>query len=351
MLRLHRRPGRGTRRELLCGVGTVASLGTVGCTVLGPRKPVYRLTAQPLGASLARAFLLQWSSIPPADRPLVTRLVTDGRLPTTGFTVIGGLTTDPRYLEHEGSYYEIVVARTGTVTRERWILWFDLIEGDPPPDAAVFTSSLGRGEGTNLAERYGLAEADVQTVEDAVGQLPTEFELRDLEDAPPGHRGHVFVRRTPEDTALLPEPPFTHVAFDRGDATRYARAVTEQSPVELQTYSHTATPVAEGYDAYATAVRDAHLTTRFDRPARSPAAQEILEAIDPRVGTPGTRDGQPLDPDAGYAERPPLSDAFQAVLARLGLADLAPQGDGVTTSEPVYYADQDAYFAAQLTIR
>lgn len=327
-----------SRREVLRAVGSATSLGLAGCFSGGSNTVRYQLSAHNVPGSLADAF--RWEPRGPfaaADRELMGRLIDDGSLTTEGFALYP-LDWDGRYVERNGTYYETAVERTGEVTRERWILWFDLIEGDPPADAEVFTSSLGTGEPTDLAAAYGLSERDVRVVEDAAGQIPREgFDFQDPEDDPPGRRGHVFLRRGPDQTALLPDPPFTHVAFETDDRTWYARVVTERATVALRRYEHTATAVAESTAEYVEHLRDRYLEAAFDRRRLPDAQRDILDTITAGGGR--------------YEERQPRSDALTAVLTRLGLAGVeTPESKGVEISDEVYFSYHDGYYTAELQI-
>lgn len=328
-----------SRRGLLHAVGSGAGLAIAGCLSGGPTTPRYQLSARNVPGSLTDAF--RWrprGRFPEADQELMNRLVTEGSLTTAGFALYPSGRDEQRYVERDGTYYEVSIERTGTVERERWILWFDILDGEPPADAEVFTSSLGTGDPTDLRAAYGLAELDVRVVEDAAGQIPREgFDFHDPESDPPGRRGHVFLRRDAAGTDLLPEPPFTHVAFETGDGTRYARAVTERVTVELQLYEHGVVEVADSTDEYADSVREKHLAATFDRRQLPGEQREILDAITAGGGR--------------YEERPPQSDAMGTVLDRLGLADVGtPQPNGVEFSDDVYFRYRESYFSAQLQV-
>jgi hypothetical protein len=320
---------------MLAALASAASTGAVGC--LGSDStPRYRLSAGNVPGTLAERF--RWQPREPrrgADGALLDRLLEEGRLTTAGFLLLD--TETPRYVERDGSYYEVTAERTGTVEREHWIFWFDLIEGEVPADAEVFTSSLATGGGTDLGERYGLTERDQRVVEDAAGEIVREFDLHDPEADPPGRRGHVFLRRGESETDLLPQPPFTHVAFERNDGRRYARAMTERAAVELQRYTYRSERVADSAEAYAGYVRDRHLGATFERSSLPASQREILDAI--------TRGG------GRYEERAPLSRAMQTILKRLGLGAVeTPEPKRVSFSEDVYFRYRDGYFAAQLEI-
>lgn len=266
----------------------------------------------------------------------MNRLITEGSLTTTGYAVLGR--DDARFVERDGTFYEVSIRRSGTAQRDRWVLWFDLIDGEPPSDAEVYESSLGVGGGTDLSTAYNLSELDVRAAEDAAGDVYQEGPpLEDLDDVPPGRRGHVFVHREAADSGLLPEPPFTHVAFDTGDGKRYARAIAERAEVELQQYDYTATRVADSDTEYANYVQETVQEASFERASLSSAKREILDTVTAGGGR--------------YNEELPLSEALESILARLGLAGMTTPEDGtVAFSDDVYFQYRDSYSQAQLEI-
>ena len=325
-----------SRRNLLRAVGA-AGLAIAGCLSGGADGTRYQLSARNVPRSLADAFRWQpRGRFLEADRKLMDRLVAEESLTTAGLALHPPGPDEQRYVERDGTYYGISIERTGTVERERWILWFDLLDGEPPADAEVYTSSLGTGEPTDLGAAYGLSELDVRIVEDAAGQIPREFDFHDPEDDPPGSRGHVFLRRAADETDLLPDPPFTHVAFETNDGTRYARVVTERATVELQQYEHEAERVADSADEYAEYVRGKYLRATFDRRQLPDEQREILDAITAGGGS--------------YEEHPPLSDAMGTVLDRLGLTNVEPPQSGVEFSDDAYFRYRESYFSAQLQV-
>lgn len=328
-----------TRRQLLRAAGSAASLGLAGCLDDGASGSRFELTARGVNGRLTDR--LRWRARPPfaaADRRLLDRLIAEGSLTTLGFAVVPPAWERPRYVERDGTYYAVTVKRTGTVERERWILWFDLLEGrTPPAGAEVYTSSLGTGEPTDLESAYGLSDLDVRAVEAAEGELAREGSFHDPEGDPPGRRGHVFLRRDAEETALLPEPPFTHVAFETSDGTRYGRAVAERATVELRRFEYAVRAVADSPAGFADHVREQHLRATFERETLPRAQRELLDAV--------TGGRQP------HVERPPLSEAFVAVLSRLGLRDLAtPEPGRVAISDEPYFRYDGALHTAQLQV-
>jgi hypothetical protein len=333
-------PPSASRRTLLTTVGGVAVVGLGGCLDAADGtadRHRYRLSARPLGPRLVGRF--RWKPDGPDADP-DDRLV--GRIVATDSVTVAGVRLPERgaenvsYVEREGTYYELRHDEIGPVTRERWLLWFDRIDSAPPADAETFTSSLGLGDRTPLETTYGLSAFDVHAVESAAGRMAPEHVFVDLEDEPPGRRGYLFLRRSAEETDLVPDPPFSHVAFESGDGTVYARAVVERVPVELRQYRYTATPVAETTAAFDAYLREEYLTTTFDGSSLSEPRRAVLS---------GARSGR------GYEETTPLSEAYTAVLESLGVADTAePAPRRVEFSDEVLFAYDDDYYEAQLEI-
>lgn len=327
-----------TRRAVLRAGAAACSLplSTAGCLRLSASddSPRYRLSARRVGPSLAPRFDWNVADADAFARDLAARVVDRGEVATDGFSLDGVGTSEPRYVERDGTYYEVAVAEAGTVTRTRWLLWFDRVDADPPAEAEVYTSSLGLGDPTRLDAAYGLSESDVRAVEDAEGRVATGSEFLDLADRPPERRGHLFVRRSADGTDLVPDPPFDYAAFETGDGTVYARAVAEEASVDLTRYVHTATPVAESADAYERHLRETHLRAAFDD---APDAQRpVLDAAT------GGRE---------YEETAPISDGFAAVLERLGVDDTrTPEPRRVEFSADVYFAYEGSYYEGQLEI-
>ncbi|MFC6797127.1 hypothetical protein [Haladaptatus sp. DYSN1] len=271
-----------------------------------------------------------------SDRDLASRIVTEGAVTTEGFALSTTGRNVPAYLEQEGNYYEVRVRETGTVTRTRWLLWFDRIDGQPPADAETYTSSLGLGNPTPLDTTHGLSELDIHAVETAEGRMAPEYGFIDLEDEPPEHRGHLFLRRSADETDLVPAPPFTHVVFESGDGTVYARAVVEEVSVELAQYEHEATRIADSEAAYRAYLDDTYLETTFWSEDLTDEQQSLLDSAQGGLG---------------YEETVPLSTDFTDILARLGVDD-TPEPDlgRVEFSEEVYFAYDGTDYEAQLEV-
>ena len=326
-------PGR-SRRAVLAALGGASLIGLAGCA---DRQPRYRLSALSLGPSLARTFT--WTPDGPFaafDRDLASEIVARGSVATDGFRLSNTGPDNPSYVERDGTYYEIRVREAETVTRTRWLLWFDRVDTELPRFAEVYTSTLGVGDSTPLDMTYGLSELDVHAVAVAEGRMAPEYGFVELEDEPPERRGYLFLRRAPDTSALVPNPPFTHVAFESGGGAVYARAVVEQVTVSLTRFVHTATPIGESADAYRDSLHERYVAAAFDSDGLSAAQRSLLSAA--WTG-------------AGYEETVPLTDDFASVLERIGVADVAPPDPRlVAFSGDVYFKYDGTYYEAQLEI-
>ena len=331
---------RHSRRNFLATVGGISLLGGSGCitrTNATSDKPRYRLSTRSLGASLAHKFA--WEADGPfetLDQSFLSEIITQGPVTIDGVRLSDLGADNLSYVEQDGTYYEIGAAELGKVTREKWLFWFDKIDSEPSATAEIYSSGLGLGDQTPLDTTYGLSELDVHAIETAEGRMVPEYGFIDLEDEPPKHRGYLFLRRSPEETDLVPEPPFTHVAFESGDGTVYARAVVERVSVELTQFKYTATPVGDTAEAFNEYLRQDYLATTFSREELSSEQQSVLSE---------TWVGQ------GYEETAPLSDGFTAILERLGMMDTEqPEPKMVEFSDDVYFEYDGTYYEAQLEV-
>lgn len=311
------------RRAVLAAGAALGATALAGC--LDDRGPEYRLQTRNLGTSLPDALLWRAGGpFPDADRDLVRRLAAAGSLTTTGFR-LGRLGDEASYVAVDGTYHRTTVAPGDTVRRERWVLWFDLLpDGESPPDDATVVTADEATTGLD-----DLPEADRRAVRQAAGSVEAEFGPRDVADDPLGRRGHVFVRRTAEESDVLPDPPFDYLELETSDGPRHARAVAERGPVDLRQWRYTAERVAADRDGYERHVEREHLRVDFDETDLSREAREVVDAI---CG------GVVLD------ERPPLPDGYRAVLEYLGLADVSlPEGETYVQEEALFRYDGHAF--------
>lgn len=312
-----------SRRTLLRSAGAAAA-AAAGCITIssGSDETTYRLHLHPMGDSLAAA--LRWE--PPSlyaeqDRRLMDRLIEEGALATERFSLHSPAEDHPAYVGRDGTYHEIEADRGPEVERERWELWFELLDGPPGDDATVVEYEGATDE---------LSEQDEHAFESAFSL--SEWGPMDVSDDDPGSRGHVFVRPDAEDSNLLPEPPFTHVHLEWGDDEHYLRARTERVTVTLRRIDHTAEAVADSSEALEAYVVDEHVAATFD------------ENDDDDVLAIVRRNRE-------YEEEAPISDAYERVFERLGLDDVeVPEPKRVEFSEDVFFAREDGYVRSQLEI-
>lgn len=328
-----RADNRATRRTLLAGLGSVVTATLGGCSGIA------------YTASKARYDLLVFEELTPitqykrwepqstlwADhqRSLVDKLVRGNEVTTRGYTLTAiQLWGDerraaPAFVEHDGQYYELEIdSWKSPVTVDRWIFWFDSIEGTPPDDATVVD-----GRPSSLSKR------DAEVFEAA--SISAKMTLEDgtnLENAPNRVKGFVYHQYDPEDSSLVPDPPFTHVKINTPatDSPVYFEVVAEQVPVKASAYTYVATPIA----ATSTAEYKEYLEREVYEPdlsadALSSEAQRIFESAIGGV----------------YKEREPLSDAYRSLLDRLGYENLDPQGRFTSYSGPHLTYDGGYYFA------
>ena len=322
-------------------LGSASLLSVSGCitsTRESSCQSRYRLSTRALGSILTREFT--WKPNGPfdtLDQEFLTELIAQGPVTADGVRISNLGADNLSYVKHDGTHYEISATELGTVTREKWLFWFDKINSEPPADAEIYSSSLGLGDQTPLDTTYDLSELDIHVVETAEGQMAPEYGFIDLEeDRPPRHRGHLFLRRTPDETDLIPEPPFTHVAFESGNGTVYARAVVERISVELTQFKYTATPVGDTAEVVNQYLRQEYLTTSFSSEELSDEQQSLLSE---------TWVGQ------GYEETTPLSGGYTAILEQLKVMDTEqPEPKMVEFSNDVYFEYDGTYYEAQLEI-
>lgn len=325
---------RRSRRNFLATAGVAIGVGLAGCST---SEPSYRLTVVPIGDSIAPAFT--WNagdSRSSIERRLAQRITAQGEVTTEGFHLVSTEPGRPSYVRDDDAYYEITVAEGDAVTRERWLLWFDLVETQPPSTAETYTVMSSSGNEQRLDERYDLSELDVRILETTTGDVWFHGDFYDLEDRPPKERGHLFLQRSADETDLVPEPPFDYAAYELDDETRYARAVAESVTVELTQFVHSATHIGDSKAAFNSFLRDRYLETTFRDRELSSEQRSFLIRI---------TDGPP------YEETAPLSEKFATVLERLGVAGTEEPGTNrVTFSDEVYFEYDDTYYEAELKI-
>lgn len=330
-----------SRRDILATLGGASLIGVSGCitsTGGSSNQPRYQLSTRSLGPTLTRKFT--WEPDGPfesLDQEFLSEIIARGPVTADGVRLSNLGADNLSYVKQDETYYKISATELDTVTRKKWLFWFDKVDSKPPADAEIYSSSLGLGEQTPLDTTYGLSELDIHVVETAEGQMAPEHGFIDLEeDRSLRLRGYLFLRRSPDETDLVLEPPFTHVAFESGNGTVYARAVVERISVELTQFKYTATPVGETAEAFNDILRQEYLTTTFSDEELSSEQQSLLSE---------TWVGQ------GYEETTPLSNSYTSILKQLEVLDTEqPEPRMVEFSDEIYFEYEGTYYEAQLEI-
>lgn len=80
----------------------------------------YRLSMRSIGSSLPSAFAWEPDeTFERADRDLALEIIEQGKVTTEGYALQNTGPGNPSYVEHDGTYYEITVEKTGTWTVAR----------------------------------------------------------------------------------------------------------------------------------------------------------------------------------------------------------------------------------------
>lgn len=280
-----------------------AALGLGGCLGGGQT-----LTLQTTDRGLRETFLLAG-----ADRgPALTRhaaavneqLVETGAVRTAEHSADGRLThpattppsavADPRFLAADG-YYRLSVSEATTTTVDEWVVWLEPV-AEAPADArrvAAWRSELGGFDRTVLG-RAELIVANALNADES------------LADRPLGERGYVlFDPLSPDDTTLVPEPPFTHARLRRnvpgGPETQPVRLRVERGSVETTVYTTTARRVADDRERFASYLAANHLDATLTVADLPEPQREILTAA--HGETPYREEGGPSDALRGLLER------------------------------------------------
>jgi len=181
---------------------------------------------------------------------------------------------------------------------------------------------------------------DHEIVDTAVSLTTDEHGTSDNEDKPLDERGFEYIDGyNPSESALVPTPPFTHLKYASSDGPVYFKAKAEQGIIELTEYTHTISSVAESTQEYEQYLRDDVLATNFSSGSLPDGVQKIVNEL---VGDSGL-----------YHETPELSESYQTVLRRLGLADIEPPEKKPHSYEShgsVYFSYENKWYATALSI-
>lgn len=326
-----------SRRRLLAGTGVVATAALAGCPVVGGRR--YSLESRPEnGAEPTELF--EWRPASNAvhyERADAERLADELRetgsvdsveIPLVEPRGTGESGYRPAYTEHEGTHYRVRV--TGEpVTVQRWVVWMEPLDEVPAGVDPVRSPLENR------------SEFDARVLERAIDRARSSMFGGDDHAAKPAYdRGFVFFEPLdPEDSDLIPDPPFEYARvefddhFEPEEATLRLHVDTED--VETTRYTHELEAVAEDRSAFVEHLRAEHVAASFQRDELSTAERDVLASS--RALT-------------GYDEAGSLSSAFESVLAALELDSVSlPQGREVASWLRYYNYDGD-YYETELSV-
>jgi hypothetical protein len=282
------------RRRILQGAGVAAAASVAGCAAGllpgGEAKREYRLTVRPVDVSPLEEALYE----PDPDdvfgasaRAALSAILPEGRYTTYGFRAL----PEDAHLEHEESYYQVAHVVTGRERLERSLVRLeDVPEGDVPADA-LGLDDLDRPSARVLEILHVDAMAD--------GESGAARELR----------GDAYVLRRPgelEGPLASGELDGAVVTMDEGDDMAY-RVSRTREPVLETAHTVTAIPVADSREAFREVVFASRMDAELAPADLSSDARSILEeAIE-----------QPR-----YVELAPVSTGYDALLGKLGLAEV-----------------------------
>lgn len=336
-----------SRRRVLRAAGSAAAACLAGC---GARPSgggvalelVVSTLAVPRGGTFADRF--RWAPITDAfaahERAVVDRLVATGSATTFGYHLGVGrhdgerAVWPPQYVRADGTYYRIRLADAREVERETPVFWFDRLDGRPA-DAGAARVVDGPPDGLSRPDR-AVFEAARERVVRGGGTA------RDVDDEPPARRGFVYDLYDPAASALVPDPPFDYYRHATDGDRRYFAPRVARPALARTRYEYRVEPAASSRAAFEAAVRETAVAADFDRDPLPEEAAAILADLTTRSPN------EP--PNESHAERAPLSEPFATVLDRLGLADLALDGEEFLTSGTVYFVLDGEHHDGQLTL-
>lgn len=340
-----------SRRRVLRIAGSAAAVGLAGCSALpggsSTRGPEHELVvstaARPREGSFADRF--RWTPITDAfaaqERAVVERLVATGSATTVTYHLGVGrhdgeqAVWPPQYVREDGTYHRIRLADAREVDRETVVFWFDRLDGRPG-DAGTARVVTGPPDGLTRPDRAVFEEARDRVVRGGVTP-------RDVDDEPPRRRGFAYDLYDPAASELVPDPPFDYYRHESEDGESWYLAPRVARPTLARTrYTYTVEAVARSRAAFEERVRETVIAADFDRNPLPGEAAAIVDDL--------TTHSPNEPPNESYAERAPLSEPFATLLDRLGLADLALDGEEFLTSGTVFFVHDGEPHDGQLTL-
>ena len=303
-----------SRRRLLQATAPAILAGLAGCTSEGfgnsDQSAEYTLSIDTVAASPAEHALYE-----PSDNPLfgdparaaLADIIPEGTHRTYGYTPL----PEDGYVAGEGRYFQIKTAITGRQEMDRTLVRVEELDDDAVAEsdgrtgeAAIHVDSLDRPSARALKILHS------NSTTDGTG---ASAELL---------RGDAYVLRRPaerESEVATGEFDGQIVSMTKDGGFPYRVSVSTDSISETE-YTTQAIPVADSEAAFREVVFAAEIDAEVDDASLSTAACELLDR---------TLGGE-------HSESTPLSAAFEAVLAALGVAT----ADESLNGRLLWYDDQ-----------
>lgn len=327
-----------TRRELLAGVGGMSAAGISGCISFGNSR--FRLSAYRLDDPYERFLMAdpttqraQFAIDYPDEykRSVYEELIDRGSVTVLNYELayrydFGSERRErPQFITREGDYYRVHVDEVREVEREWWEFYLDLQNAEPSAESEPATLPI-----------TSLSELDRRILERAMEAAAADRDPAiDVGDNAPGSRGVLYHDHLDADASeLVPSPPFEYLRHN--EHLFWVRAERETVPVTERTFG--AERVATSQAEYERYVNGTLLDADFSERSLSDDARDVIEtAVDGPF----------------YEEKPPMSDALEAVLTHLGAVEhVGAHGeyDDYTTFPNMYAAYRGTWYEFDLTI-
>ncbi len=329
--------GAITRRTTLAFLGTGGSALLAGCPSVSveptDNETKYKLQAIPIRSSPHEHF--RWKP----DRPwgdhqnrIVDRLVDGESVTTRGYAITPVYSwgqkrrARPRFVERNGTYYQLFISDTREVTNRRWLFWFDKVSGESIPNDAVVV----RGPPEDLSPQDEIA------FEEARMKIQHHGDYLDLEDRAPRARGFVYRQYGTAESSLIPDPSFTHLKITVNGETHFFKPITEPVNLTEREHVYSANKVAESKPELEQYIRSEIIDVDIAPNDIQKQEREILTTA--------------IENPLAYTERTPLPEAFKSVLDRLGFGNVNPEGS-YSDYAGIYLKYGESYCEMFLTIK
>lgn len=290
-----------TRRRALRTAGTAGLAALAGCSTDGPLGSGEPTRTYTLHVDRIDVDPTDYARYRPDDsalfgdpaRAALAAILPDGRHTTYGYTPLPA----DAYVEREGTYYQTKHVVTGRRRMNRQLVRVESVPREEVPDEALLVDDLDRPSARVVKILHSYAQTD--------GETSTADLLR----------GDAYVLRRPaerESRLATGDLDGRVVTMTESGAWAYRVRVTRE-PVRETAFTALAVEVADSRSAFREVVFGSRIDAELDPGSLSAESRAVLEeAID--LGE--------------YAEQGPVSEAFDALLAALGLGAVDTASNG-----------------------